>query len=220
MPEVALRELRNNTAGVLRRAQAGEQVLITARGKPVASLNPIEPRRRRWLSRTELVRRLGAIHAEPDLCDDLARLAAGATEDLAQPPEPAPSRGLLDASVFVAGETDRPVDVGALPQEAAVSLVTVAELQARVLAAEELDVRARRLVALESIADMEPIPLDEAVVRSWALLRVHLANKGPLLSSNDLWIAATALAHGLSLVVRDDRLGPLDGAAGLHAVRV
>ena len=38
MSEIALRELRNNAAGVLRRAQAGEQIVITSRGKPVVTL--------------------------------------------------------------------------------------------------------------------------------------------------------------------------------------
>jgi prevent-host-death family protein len=36
MPEVPSRELRNDTAGVLRRAQAGEVLTITVKGKPVA----------------------------------------------------------------------------------------------------------------------------------------------------------------------------------------
>lgn len=82
MSEVASRELRNNVAGVLRRAQAGEQIVITTRGKPVASLNPIERPRRRWLARTELVQRLKVAQADPDLRKTLARLAGDTTEDL------------------------------------------------------------------------------------------------------------------------------------------
>lgn len=82
MSEVALRELRNNAAGVLRRAQAGEQIVITTRGKPVASLNAIEPPRRRWLPRAELAQRLTAAQADAGLRDDLAKLAGDTTEDL------------------------------------------------------------------------------------------------------------------------------------------
>ena len=51
--EVASRELRNNTAELLRRVGAGEQIVVTTRGKPVASLIPFESPRRRWLSRAE-----------------------------------------------------------------------------------------------------------------------------------------------------------------------
>ncbi|HMJ04521.1 MAG TPA: type II toxin-antitoxin system prevent-host-death family antitoxin [Conexibacter sp.] len=80
--EVASRELRNNTAELLRQVGAGEQVVITVRGKPVASLVPFEPSRRRWLPRAELVRRLAGTQADPGLRDDLSRLAGDTTDDL------------------------------------------------------------------------------------------------------------------------------------------
>jgi prevent-host-death family protein len=80
--EVASRELRNNMAGLLRRVQAGEQVVVTARGKPVASLIPFEPARRRWLPRAELARRLELARADPGLREDLDRLAGDTTDDL------------------------------------------------------------------------------------------------------------------------------------------
>jgi prevent-host-death family protein len=83
--EVASRELRNNMAGLLRRVQAGEQVVVTARGKPVASLVPFEPTRRRWLPRVELARRLEVVRADPGLREDLARLAGETTDDLGPP---------------------------------------------------------------------------------------------------------------------------------------
>ncbi|CKM83947.1 prevent-host-death family protein [Mycobacterium tuberculosis] len=41
--EVASRQLRNNTAGLLRRVQAGEDITITANGKPVALLTAGSP---------------------------------------------------------------------------------------------------------------------------------------------------------------------------------
>jgi prevent-host-death family protein len=46
MSEVASRELRNDTAGVLRRVQAGEEVMVTVSGKPVAQLVPLQQTRR------------------------------------------------------------------------------------------------------------------------------------------------------------------------------
>jgi len=79
---VASRDLRNNTAELLRRVDAGEQIVITKRGDPVASLVPFEPARRRWMPRAELVRRLAASQADPGLRDDLQRLAGETTDDL------------------------------------------------------------------------------------------------------------------------------------------
>jgi prevent-host-death family protein len=80
--EVASRELRNNTAGLLRRVQAGDEIVITARGKPVAALVPPPGGGRRWLPRGELIRRLAAAQADPGLRADLERLAGETTDDL------------------------------------------------------------------------------------------------------------------------------------------
>ena len=82
MPEIASRELRNDTAGVLRRVQAGEAVTITVKGKPVAQLSAARPDRRRWLSGVELVQRLQRVQADPGLRHDLAVLAGDTTDDL------------------------------------------------------------------------------------------------------------------------------------------
>lgn len=82
MTEVPSRELRNSTADVLRRVAAGEDVVITVNGRGVARLLPIQPQRRRWIDRAELVRRLGVAQADPGLRDDLAELAGDTTDDL------------------------------------------------------------------------------------------------------------------------------------------
>lgn len=82
MSMVASRELRNNTAGVLRRVEAGEEVTITVNGQPVAVIAAVKPRRRRWLTKTELARRLEASQADAGLRDDLAELAGDTTDDL------------------------------------------------------------------------------------------------------------------------------------------
>jgi prevent-host-death family protein len=82
MSVVASRELRNDTAGVLRRVQAGEEVVITVNGRPVAQLTALRPPRRRWLPSAELVARLQRAQADPGLRDDLARLAGDTTDDL------------------------------------------------------------------------------------------------------------------------------------------
>lgn len=40
---VGIRELRNQVAAVVRRAAAGERVVVTVDGRPVAQLGPLEP---------------------------------------------------------------------------------------------------------------------------------------------------------------------------------
>lgn len=82
MSEVASRELRNDTAGVLRRVRDGEDVTITVSGRPVAILTAVGPQRRRWLSKAEVLSRLRRAQADPGLRQDLAILASDTTEDL------------------------------------------------------------------------------------------------------------------------------------------
>lgn len=82
MSEVASRDLRNDTAGVLRRVQAGEDVVVTVNGRPVARLVPVQPARRQWIARAELARRLRRAQADPGLRADLERLAGDTTDDL------------------------------------------------------------------------------------------------------------------------------------------
>jgi prevent-host-death family protein len=40
---VAVRQLRNEVAAVVRRAGSGERVVVTVDGRPVAQLGPVEP---------------------------------------------------------------------------------------------------------------------------------------------------------------------------------
>src|SRR5271170_112696 len=82
MSEVASRDLRNDTAGVLRRVQAGEDITITVKGRPVATLSATRHQRRRWLTATEFLARLRHAQADPGLRDDLAALAGDTTDDL------------------------------------------------------------------------------------------------------------------------------------------
>lgn len=82
MTSIASRELRNDTAGVLRRVKEGEEVVITVNGAPVAQLVPLPERRSFFLGRDQFLRRLATAQADPGLRDDLARLAGDTTDDL------------------------------------------------------------------------------------------------------------------------------------------
>lgn len=128
-------------------------------------------------------------------------------------------RGVLDTSVFIAAESGRPLNEDELPDESAVSVVTLAELQAGVLVAADTDTRARRMATLDALSDVEVLPVDEQAAMVWARMRVHLVEAGRRVNVNDLWIAASAVAHGLPVVTQDEDFAPLDGVAGLVVVR-
>lgn len=114
------------------------------------------------------------------------------------------SRGIADTTVFIARESGRPLDIGALPDELAVSVVTIGELRAGVLAADDVETRDRRLATLAEALALDPTPIDRDVADTWARLRIALRDTGQRMPVNDSWIAATALALGVAVVTQDD----------------
>ena len=77
---VASRELRNDTAGVLRRAAAGEVMEVTVNGEPVAELGPIPARRSPWTPKAVFLARLARSQADPGLREDLHALGGDTGE--------------------------------------------------------------------------------------------------------------------------------------------
>ena len=114
------------------------------------------------------------------------------------------SRGLADTTVFVARESGRPLQIDALPDEIGVSVITIGELRAGVLAAVDVVIRDRRLATLTRALALDPIPVDGPVAESWARLRLLLRDSQQRMPVNDSWIAATALALGVPVVTQDD----------------
>lgn len=128
--------------------------------------------------------------------------------------------GVLDTSVFIAHESGRALDFSRLPDEVATTVITVAELNAGVLAAASADTRAQRLATLDAVADLAALPVDEDAARMWARMRVHLAETGRRVRINDLWIAAVAASRRLPVVTQAGDFDALDGVAGLSVIRV
>ena len=126
------------------------------------------------------------------------------------------SDALADTSVFVAHESGRALRAEALPDRLAVSVITIGELRAGVLAARNLDTRDRRLATLTAALALDPVPIDEEVAGAWARLRVTLRDLGLAMPVNDSWIAATAIALGVPVVTQDDDYVEVPGLRVIH----
>jgi len=125
-------------------------------------------------------------------------------------------RGLLDTTVFIAKETGRPL--AELPDAAAVSVITLAELHLGVLMAHGPSVRARRLRTLSMVQNaFEPLPIDSEVARTFAELVAEAWRHGKRPKIMDTWIAATAVAHAIPVYTQDE---DFDEIPKVHVHRV
>ena len=119
-------------------------------------------------------------------------------------------RGLLDTSVFVGQEQRR--ELGPLPDEAAISVMTIAELHVGVLLARGQRVRAQRLRTLARVEHaFEPLPVDDLVARAFAEIVAKARRDRRQPRVVDALIAATAVAHDLPLYSQDRDFGLMPG---------
>ena len=87
-----------------------------------------------------------------------------------------------------------------------ISVVSVGEQEAGILLARDDATRAARLARLAAVlAEVPIVPVDRTVAARYGELRAA-TGRG---ATNDLWIAATALAHDFTLVTADGRQASL-----------
>ncbi len=129
--------------------------------------------------------------------------------------------GLLDTSVFIAREVDRPL--GELPARVTVSVVTIGELELGVLSAGDPGSRARRGDTLALAKTAVPVPISESIMGAWARLVVDCRAAGiqRTVKLTDALIAATAIELGLPVVTQDDDYDQMATAhRALHILKV
>jgi predicted nucleic acid-binding protein len=124
--------------------------------------------------------------------------------------------GLADTTVFIAVESGRESRFDRLPDRLAVSVITIGELRAGVLAATDTATRDRRLATLTDALALDPAPIDQAVAETWARLRMSLRDFGLRMPVNDSWIAATAMTLGIPVVTQDDDYLHAPGLEVIH----
>ena len=82
MSAVPARDLRNHTAEILRRVEAGEEIEVYKDNRPVAKIIPL-PRRPQWLPAAEIARELARLGPDTTgLADELRETLTDTTDDL------------------------------------------------------------------------------------------------------------------------------------------
>jgi tRNA(fMet)-specific endonuclease VapC len=126
---------------------------------------------------------------------------------------------LIDTSALVASER------GTLKLEAlikpdeqyAISVVSAAELLHGVHRATGRRAQARSAFVEGLLASFATLPVDLPVARAYARASSALAKAGTMLDANDLWIGATAIAHGLQVLALD---GDFERIPGLRRASI
>lgn len=117
-------------------------------------------------------------------------------------------RYLLDTNICIYIRQKRPEEVlrrfeKLRPGEAALSVITYGELLYGAAKSQQ------RLAALERLRELihflPALPLPETAADAYGRIRAELESKGEMIGNNDLWIAAHAVAAGLTLVTNNER---------------
>lgn len=115
-----------------------------------------------------------------------------------------PERGLIDTSVVIDLEK---LDPQTMPQEVAISAITLAELAAGPHATDDPAERARRQDRVQRVeAAFDALPFDSAAARAYGRVYAAVVSAGRRARGAravDLLIAATALANRLPLYTRN-----------------
>ncbi len=117
-------------------------------------------------------------------------------------------RYLLDTNICIYIRRKRPEEVlrrfrKLRPGEAVLSVITYGEL---LYGAAKSEQRVEALERLRELVHLLPaLFLPETAAEVYGTIRAELESKGELIGNNDLWIAAHAVAEGLTLVTNNER---------------
>jgi predicted nucleic acid-binding protein len=105
--------------------------------------------------------------------------------------------------VLIALEQARPLE-RPLPDDVAVSVISIAELELGVLMARDAETRGQRLRTLSEVRLVAgALPIDERTASAYAQLAANVLAEGRKPRVHDTWIAATALANDAEVWTQD-----------------
>ncbi len=120
-------------------------------------------------------------------------------------------RYLLDTVAAIAILENDPAFPGVLPRDAkaSVSIITMGELYAAAENSARVQANLQRFIEFASRRHV--LLCDDQTARQYAGISQQLRRKGRPIPQNDMWIAALAMQHGLTLVTRDAHFSYIDG---------
>src|SRR5208282_3806757 len=118
------------------------------------------------------------------------------------------TRYLLDANIVIYIRQNRPERVlrrfaRLRPGEAAISVIAYGELLYGAMKSSQRESALERLRELSE--EIPALPLPERAAETYGVVRAELERRGEMIGNNDLWIAAHAIAAGLTLVTNNEK---------------
>lgn len=115
---------------------------------------------------------------------------------------------LIDTDLLI--EWERSEDASVLEriagdEERAISVISVSELLYGVVRSASAQRPRRRAFVEHVLAVLDPVPITEPVARVHADIWADLQQRGTMVGAHDLWIAATAVAHGFGVATGNAR---------------